>query len=95
MSLRPLTDRVLIKRITSEEKTAGGIIIPDNAQEKPFEGVVVAAGTGKLLDNGKTIGLQVKEGDHVFFRKYGGTDVTIDGVDHLIMREEEILAIKL
>ena len=94
MSLKPLSDRVLIKRVTSEEKTAGGIIIPDNAQEKPAEGVVIATGAGKLLDNGKTLSLTVKEGDHVYFRKYGGTEVTIEGEEHLIMREEEILAVK-
>lgn len=94
MSLKPLSDRVLIKRVTSEEKTAGGIIIPDNAQEKPAEGVVVATGAGKLLENGKTLSLTVKEGDHVYFRKYGGTEVTIEGEEHLIMREDEILAVK-
>jgi len=94
MALKPLNDRVLIKRLDGEEKTAGGIIIPDNAKEKPMEGLVVAVGEGKLLENGKVRPLEVKKGDTVFFRKYAGTDVTIDGVEHLIMREEEILAVK-
>ena len=94
MALKPLNDRVLIKRLDSDEKTAGGIFIPDNAKEKPMEGQVIAIGEGKLLENGKTRPLEVKKGDVVFFRKYAGTDVTIDGVEHLIMREEEILAVK-
>ncbi len=94
MKLKPLNDRILIQRITGEEKTAGGIIIPDNAKEKPMEGKVVAVGTGKILDNGKVQALEVKEGDVVFFRKYAGTEVTIDGKEHLIMREEEVLAIR-
>jgi chaperonin GroES len=94
MALKPLNDRVLIKRLDGEEKTAGGIIIPDNAKEKPMEGVVVATGEGKLLENGKIRPLEVKTGDTVFFRKYAGTEVTLDGVEHMIMREEEILAVK-
>ena len=94
MNLKPLTDRVLIKRIESETTSAGGIIIPDNAKEKPMEGEVVAAGPGKLLDDGKVRALEVKVGDQVFFRKYAGTDVTIEGVEHLIMREDEILAVR-
>ena len=94
MNLKPLNDRVLIKRLESETTTSGGIIIPDNAKEKPMEGEVVAAGEGKLLDDGKIRSLEVKVGDTVFFRKYAGTDVTIEGVDHLIMREEEILAVR-
>ena len=94
MKLKPLNDRVLIKRIASETTSAGGIIIPDNAKEKPMEGKVVAAGEGKLLDDGKVQSLQVKEGDLVFFRKYAGTEVTIEGEEHLIMREEEILAVR-
>jgi len=93
MALKPLNDRVLIKRLDGETTTAGGIIIPDNAKEKPMEGVVVAAGQGKILDNGKVAALEVKEGDKVFFRKYAGTEVTIEGEEHLIMREEEILAV--
>ena len=93
MKLRPLNDRILIKRIDSEETTAGGIIIPDSAKEKPMEGEVVAAGEGRVLDNGKIRPLEVKAGDRVFFRKYAGTELTLEGVDHLIMREDEILAV--
>jgi len=93
MKLRPLNDRILIKRIDSEETTAGGIIIPDSAKEKPMEGEVVAAGEGRVLDNGKVRPLEVKAGDRVFFRKYAGTELTLEGVDHLIMREDEILAV--
>lgn len=93
MKLRPLNDRILIKRINSEETTAGGIIIPDSAKEKPMEGEVVAAGEGRVLDNGKVRPLEVKVGDRVFFRKYAGTELTLEGTDHLIMREDEILAV--
>ena len=93
MKLRPLNDRILIKRTDSEEKTAGGIIIPDNAKEKPMEGLVIAAGEGKLLDNGKLRPLEVKEGDSVFFRKYAGTEVQLEGEEHLIMREDELIAV--
>ncbi|MFZ9886321.1 MAG: co-chaperone GroES [Myxococcota bacterium] len=93
MKLRPLNDRILVKRIDSEEKSAGGIIIPDTAKEKPMEGEVVAAGEGKHLENGELRKLDVKAGDRVFFRKYAGTEVTIEGVEHLIMREDEILAV--
>jgi chaperonin GroES len=88
-----LNDRILIKRIDSEETTAGGIIIPDSAKEKPMEGEVVAAGEGRVLDNGKVRPLEVKAGDRVFFRKYAGTELTLEGVEHLIMREDEILAV--
>ena len=94
MNLKPLNDRVLIKRIESDTKTAGGIIIPEAAKEKPMVGEVVAVGEGKHLDNGKLHALEVKAGDQVFFRKYAGTEVTIEGVEHLIMREEEILAVR-
>ena len=93
MKLRPLNDRVLIKRIASEEKTAGGLFIPETAKEKPQEGLVVAVGEGRHLDNGKIRPLEVKEGDKVFFRKYAGNEITIDGVEHTILREEEILAV--
>jgi chaperonin GroES len=93
MKLRPLNDRILVKRIDSEEKSAGGIIIPDTAKEKPMEGEVVAVGEGKILDNGEIRKLDVKAGDRVFFRKYAGTEVTIEGVEHLIMREDEVLAV--
>ncbi|MCP4500438.1 MAG: co-chaperone GroES [Deltaproteobacteria bacterium] len=92
MALKPLNDRVLIKRIDSETTTAGGIIIPDNAKEKPMEGMVVAAGPGLSVDGERTA-LEVKEGDKVLFRKYAGTEISIGGVEHLIMREEELLAI--
>jgi len=94
MALKPLNDRVLIKRIDGETTTAGGIIIPDNAKEKPMEGEVVAVGEGKHLENGKIRPLEVKAGDRVFFRKYAGTEVTVDGVEPLSMREEEILAVR-
>lgn len=93
MALKPLNDRILIKRLESDSTTAGGIIIPDNAKEKPMEGEVIATGNGKILDNGSVQALEVKKGDKVLFRKYAGTDVTIEGVEHLIMREDEILAV--
>lgn len=93
MKIRPLNDRLLVKRMQEEEMTAGGIIIPDSAKEKPAEGEVVAVGPGKAADNGDRIALQVKEGDKVLFSKYGGTDVKIDGEDFLIMREDDILGI--
>jgi chaperonin GroES len=93
MKLKPLNDRVLIKRLPSEEKTAGGLFIPDNAKEKPQEGEVVAVGEGKLLENGKVRPLEVKAGDRIFFRKYAGNEVTLDGTEHVILREEEILAV--
>ena len=93
MKVRPLYDRILIKRVDTEEKTKGGIIIPDTAKEKPQEGKVVALGKGKLLDDGSTKALDVKVGDKVLFSKYGGSDINIDGEDYLILREEEILAI--
>lgn len=93
MKIRPLHDRVIVKRIEEEEITKGGIIIPDTAKEKPSEGEIVAVGKGKLLDNGKVQALEVKKGDKVLFGKYAGTDVTIDGEEHLIMREDDIIAI--
>jgi chaperonin GroES len=93
MKVRPLYDRVLIKRLDTEEKTKGGIIIPDTAKEKPQEGRVIAVGKGKLLDDGSTRALDVKVGDKVLFGKYSGSDISIDGEDYLILREEEILAI--
>lgn len=93
MNLKPLNDRVLVKRLESEEKTAGGLYIPDTAKEKPSKGEVVAVGPGKTADDGKTIAMQVKAGDMVLFNKYAGTDVKLDGVDHLVMREDDILAI--
>jgi chaperonin GroES len=93
MKVRPLNDRILVKRLEEEEMTKGGIIIPDSAKEKPAEGEVIAVGKGKINDKGDRIKLDVKVGDRVLFSKYGGTDVKIDGVDHLIMREDDILAI--
>ncbi len=93
MSIRPLQDRVLIKRVREEEKTKGGIIIPDTAKEKPMEGKVVAVGNGAIQKDGSLRKLEVKKGDTVPFAKYSGNDIKIDGEDHLIMREEDILAI--
>ncbi len=93
MKIRPLNDRLLVKRLEEEEKTAGGIIIPDSAKEKPAEGEVVAVGPGKANDQGERVAMQVKEGDRILFSKYGGTDVKLDGVDFLIMREDDILGI--
>ncbi|OPX36899.1 MAG: co-chaperone GroES [Desulfobacteraceae bacterium 4484_190.2] len=93
MKIRPLNDRVLVLRIDEEEKTSGGIIIPDTAKEKPQEGKVVAAGPGKLNENGKRIPLEVKKDDRVLFGKYAGTEIKIDGVEHIIMREDDILGI--
>jgi len=93
MKLRPLHDRVIVQRIEEENRTPGGIIIPDTAKEKPQQGKVVAVGKGKILDNGKEIPLTVKEGDMVLFSKYAGTEVKIEGQEYLIMREDDILAI--
>jgi chaperonin GroES len=93
MKIRPLADRVVIKRLESEEKTKGGIIIPDTAKEKPIEGRVVAAGNGKVQKNGKLRPLGVKEGDRVLIGKYAGTEVKLDGVEHVILSEDEILAV--
>lgn len=93
MKLKPLNDRVLVKRLESEEKTAGGLFIPDTAKEKPSKGQVVAVGPGKVGDNGERTPLAVKAGEEVLFNKYAGTEVKLDGVDHLVMREEDILAI--
>jgi chaperonin GroES len=93
MKIRPLNDRILVKRLEGEEKTAGGIIIPDSAKEKPAEGEVVAVGPGKLNDAGERIAMDVKVGDRVLFSKYGGTDVKLDGEDYLIMREDDILGV--
>ena len=93
MKVRPLHDRVIVKRIEEEEKTKGGIIIPDTAKEKPIEGKIVAAGNGKVLENGSKVPLEVKKGDRVLFGKYAGTDIKIDGEEHLIMREDDIIAI--
>ncbi len=93
MRLRPLGDRVIVKRIEEEEKTKGGIIIPDTAKEKPIEGEVIAVGDGKLLDNGQKVPLEVKKGDRVLFGKYAGTEVKIEGEELLIMREDDVIAV--
>ena len=93
MKIRPLQDRVIVKRVEEEEKTKGGIIIPDTAKEKPMEGKVIAVGKGKLLEDGKIHPLDVKAGDRVLFGKYAGTEVKIDGEEHLIMREDDILGV--
>lgn len=93
MKVKPLNDRVLVLRIEEEEKTSGGIIIPDTAKEKPLEGKVVAAGPGRSDENGKVVSMDVKKGDRVLFGKYAGTEIKIDGVEHLIMREDDILGI--
>ena len=93
MKIRPLSDRILVQRAEEEEKTAGGIIIPDNTKEKPVKGTIVAVGPGKLNDAGERLALQVKEGDTVLFSKYGGADVRIDGENYLIMREDDVLGV--
>ena len=93
MKLKPLNDRVLVKRLESEEKTAGGLYIPDTAKEKTSKGQVVAVGPGKIAENGSRVAMAVKKGDEVLFNKYAGTEIKLDGVDHLVMREEDILAI--
>ena len=93
MKLKPLQDRVLVKRLEEEEVTKGGIIIPDTAKEKPIKGEVVAVGPGKASEEGKVVKLSVKKGDKVLFNKYAGTEIKIDGVEHLVMREDDILAI--
>ena len=93
MKVRPLQDRVIVKRVDEEQITKGGIIIPDTAKEKPIEGKVVAAGNGKVLESGKKQPLEVKEGDLVLFGKYSGTEIKVDGEEHLIMREDDIIAV--
>lgn len=92
-SIRPLGDRILIKRIEAEQKTAGGILIPDNAKEKPAEGKVIAVGNGKTLEDGKVAPLTVKAGDTVLFGKWSGTEVKLDGEEHILLKEDEVLAI--
>jgi chaperonin GroES len=93
MKIRPLQDRVIVQRVQEEEKTKGGIIIPDTAKEKPQEGKVVAVGKGKIGDDGKLIALDVKAGDRILFGKYSGTEIKLDGEDVLIMREDDILGV--
>ncbi|MCD6352707.1 MAG: co-chaperone GroES [Proteobacteria bacterium] len=93
MKIKPLQDRVIVKRVEEEEKTKGGIIIPDSAKEKPQEGEIIAVGPGKVADDGKKISLDVKAGDRVLFSKYAGTEIKIEDEEHLIMREDDILGI--
>ncbi len=93
MKVRPLYDRILVKRVASEEKTAGGIIIPETAKEKPIEGKVIAVGNGKVGDDGKLRALEVKKGDRILFGKYSGTEIKVDGEENLILREDEVLGI--
>ena len=93
MKIKPLNDRILVKRLEEESKTKGGIIIPDSAKEKPAQGEVIAVGDGKLNDDGKRMALQVKTGDRVLFAKYAGTEVKINDEEHLVMREDDILGI--
>jgi chaperonin GroES len=93
MKFRPLHDRVIVKRVEEEDKTSGGIIIPDAAKEKPQQGKVIAVGKGKILENGKVSPLAVKKGNRILFGKYAGQEIKIDGEEHLIMREDDILAI--
>ncbi|RJQ64132.1 MAG: co-chaperone GroES [Desulfobacteraceae bacterium] len=93
MKIRPLQDRILVKRVEEEEKTKGGIIIPDTAKEKPAEGKVEAVGNGKVGDDGKRIPLEIKKGDRILFGKYSGTEVKIEGTEYLIMREDDVLGV--
>ena len=92
-SIRPLNDRILVQRIEAEQKTAGGILIPDNAKEKPAEGKVIAVGSGKILEDGNRRPLEVKVGDRILFGKWSGTEVKIDGIEQLLVKEDEVLAI--
>ncbi|MGI6603572.1 MAG: co-chaperone GroES [Firmicutes bacterium] len=91
--LKPLGDRIVVKAISAEEKTKGGIVLPDTAKEKPQEGEVVAVGTGRLLENGQRVAPEVKVGDRVIYAKYGGTEVKLDGEEYLVLRESDVLAI--
>jgi chaperonin GroES len=93
MKVQPLRDRLIVKRLDEEAKTKGGIIIPDSAKEKPLEGKVIAVGKGKLLDDGKLVPMEVKAGDRILFGKYSGTEIKIEGEDHLILREDDVLGI--
>jgi len=93
MKLRPLQDRILVQRVKEEEKTKGGIIIPDTAKEKPIEGRVIAAGKGKLSEKGKRMALEVKKGDRILFGKYSGNEIKIEGEEYLIMREDDVLGV--
>ena len=91
--IRPLQDRIIIRRLPEEERSKGGILLPENTREKPVEGEVIAVGNGKVLENGTTLALDVKVGDRVLFSKYGGTEVKLEGIEHLIMREDDVLGV--
>ena len=93
MKIRPLNDRVLVVRVEEEQKTAGGIVIPDTAKEKPQEGKIIAAGPGKMGDDGKRTPLNVKKGDKILFSKYAGTEIKLDGIEHIFMKEDDILGV--
>ncbi len=93
MSLRPLSDRILVERVAEDEKTKGGIYIPDTAKEKPAEGKIVASGNGRMGEDGKLLPMDVKVGDRILFSKYGGTEVKIDGIDYLILRQDDVLGV--
>lgn len=93
-TLKPLNDRIVVKAVTPEEKTAGGIILPDSAQEKPQEAEVVAVGPGRTLDNGKIVEMDVKPGDRIIYAKYGGTEVKLGGEEYVILRQDDVLAVK-
>ena len=93
MTIKPLADRVVVKPSEAEEKTSGGIILPDTAKEKPQEGTVIAAGPGKISENGTKVTMEVKVGDKILYGKYSGTEIVIDGIEHLIMKESDILAV--
>jgi chaperonin GroES len=93
MSLRPLSDRILVERVEEDAKTKGGIIIPDTAKEKPAEGKIIATGKGRMGEDGKLLPMDVKVGDRVLFSKYGGTDIKIEGIDYLILRQDDVLGV--
>jgi chaperonin GroES len=93
MNVKPLADRVIVKPLEAEQKTAGGIIIPDNAKEKPQKGEIVAVGNGKIADNGEKVAMELKKGDKILYGKYSGTEVSIEGQEYLIMRESDVLAV--
>jgi chaperonin GroES len=93
MKIKPLGDKILVERLEAEEKTSGGIVLPDTAKEKPKEGKVIAVGDGKLLDDGKRASFQVNKNDHILFSSYAGTEITVDGKEYLVMAEEDVLAI--
>jgi chaperonin GroES len=93
MKIKPLYDRILVKRLEEQDKTAGGLFIPDSAKEKPMEALVVAVGSGKVLENGSLRKLEIKAGDKILFSKYSGSDIKIDGTEHLILREDDVLAV--